>query len=187
MLRLRRPPAAEIDRLLSGARESSPTYPEVAATRAGIFPPGYRHDNYEVRVGEGGEVFGRAVRALRSWQAQIGAGAEVFPTGAWVDDRETVLLLLRVSGLWAPLPCRVVYTDEDENGFAFAYGTLPGHPESGEAAFKIVRAESGEVTFRITSFSRTVDPLARVGSPITRRIQQSVTRRYLSAIVSAST
>jgi uncharacterized protein (UPF0548 family) len=35
-------------------------------------------------------------------------------------------------------------------------------------------------------FSRTVYPLARLGSPIARRIQERVTERYLSAIAEAS-
>lgn len=77
--------------------------------------------------------------------------------------------------------------DDNAGAFAFAYGTLPGHPETGEVAFRIDRSQgSDEIVFRIVSFSRTVDPLARVASPITRRIQLSVTKRYLSAIADAS-
>jgi uncharacterized protein (UPF0548 family) len=132
-------------------------------------------------------VFGRAVDALSKWQAQIGAGAQVFPKGARVEDASTVVLLVRVGGLWAALPCRVIYIDEGPEGFAFAYGTLPGHPEMGEVAFRIDReGDSDEIFFRIVSFSRTVDPLARLASPVARRIQQSVTERYLSAVAQAS-
>ena len=82
--------------------------------------------------------------------------------------------------------CRVVYVDEALERFAFAYGTLPGHPEQGEVAFRIERGPADEVRFRIVSFSRTVDPLARLGSPFTRRLQQRVTERYLDAIATAS-
>ncbi len=187
MLRVRRPSESEIERLLGEAREAGPTYPEVGATRDARLPAGYRHDSYERRLGPGEEVFGRAVAALRGWQAQIGAGARVFPHGAQVADGSTVVLLIRVGGLLAPLPCRVVYVDESPGGFAFAYGTLPGHPEQGEVAFRIgSSAGSDEVCFRIVSFSRPVDPLARLASPIARLIQQRVTRRYLSAIAEAS-
>jgi uncharacterized protein (UPF0548 family) len=119
-------------------------------------------------------VFVRAVDALNNWRAHIGAGAEISPNGARVEDGSTVVLLLRVGGLWATLPCRVIYVDETAEGFAFAYGTLPGHPETGEVAFRIDReAGSDEIVFRIVSFSRTVDPLARLASPVTRRIQRA--------------
>lgn len=53
-------------------------------------------------------------------------------------------------------------------------------------AFRIERDETDDVFFRIVSFSRTVDPLARLASPVTRLIQQRVTRRYLEAIATAS-
>jgi uncharacterized protein (UPF0548 family) len=177
VLRVRRPSAAEIERLLAEAKTSERTYLEVGETRAGKVTGRYRRDFYERRVGAGDEVFARAAAALRAWQAQIGAGARVFPDGARVDQEDTVVMLIRVGGLWAALPCRVIYVDEAPERFAFAYGTLPGHPEQGEAAFRIEREETGDVFFRIASFSRTVDPLARLGSPVTRLIQQRVTTR----------
>jgi uncharacterized protein (UPF0548 family) len=187
VLRVRRPADSEIDRLLTEAREAGPTYPEVGATRDAHLPTGYRHDFYERRLSSGEAVFDRAVVALRAWQAQIGAGARIFPHGAQVAGGSTVVLLIRVGGLWAALPCRVVYVDDSPEGFAFAYGTLPGHPERGEVAFRIERSVgSDDIFFRIVSFSRTVDPLARLASPITRLIQQRVTRRYVSAIAEAS-
>ena len=141
---------------------------------------GYVHDRYERRLGQGEEVFERAVAAIRGWQAQIGAGAQVFPTGARVGEEDTVVLLLRVGGLWATLPCWVVYAEAGPDGFAFAYGTLPGHPEKGEVAFRTDREGRGDVVFRIVSFSRTVDPLARLASRITRPVQRRVTKRYLA-------
>jgi uncharacterized protein (UPF0548 family) len=70
------------------------------------------------------------------------------------------------------------------NSFAFAYGTLPGHPEKGEVAFKVARDEAG-VMFSVTSFSRPVDVLARAASPVTRRLQRRVTLRYLEALRTA--
>lgn len=184
-LRPRRPAADEIERLLGEAKTTAPTYPEVGATRSGRLPCGYRHDRYERVLGRGEEVFDRAVAALRSWQAQIGAGARVFPDGARVGAEDTVVLLLRAAALWAALPCRVVYVDDDPHRFAFAYGTLPGHPERGEVAFAI-DGGGDRVVFRIVSFSRPVDPLARLGSPLARLIQRRVTNRYLDALAEAS-
>jgi uncharacterized protein (UPF0548 family) len=185
-LRLRRPSAAAVQRLLADSREAVPTYPEVGATRAVDLPAGYRHDRCEIHVGRGPDVFERAVRALRGWQAQRGAGVEVVPDDAWVEEQETVVLLLHVGGLWATAPCRVVYVVEEADHVGFAYGTLPGHPECGEAAFAVSRGATGAVVFRVWSFSRTIDPLARLGAPVTRRIQKRVTRRYLDALVEAA-
>ena len=187
MLRVRRPSTAEIGRLLDDARDAAPNYPEVGATRSTHLPDSYRHDLYERQLGRGNAIFGRAVEALSKWKAQTGAGAEVFPEGARVSEASTVVMLIRVGGLWATLPCRVIYADQDAGSFAFAYGTLPGHPETGEVAFRIDRCDgSDEIVFRIVSFSRTVDPLARLATPVTRSIQQRVTKRYLDAIAQAS-
>ncbi|QVI20897.1 DUF1990 domain-containing protein [Nocardia tengchongensis] len=47
----------------------------------------------------------------------------------------TVRLALGPIGVNAP--CRVVYVLDDPNRRGFAYGTLPGHPESGEELFAV--------------------------------------------------
>jgi uncharacterized protein (UPF0548 family) len=72
---------------------------------------------------------------------------------------------------------------DEPDRFGFAYGTLPGHPEQGEVAMLVERHQRDRVVFRIVSFSRTVDPLARLGSPVTRLIQRRVTNRYVQALV----
>jgi uncharacterized protein (UPF0548 family) len=148
-------------------------------------PAGYRHDRYEALLGDGVGALERAGAALLAWRAQIGAGVEVFPPDSRVEAGETVVLLLR-AGLWAPAPCRVVYVIEEPDEVGFAYGTLPGHPECGEAAFTLVRGSEGQVTFVVRSFSRRVDPLARLGAPLARLAQLRVTRRYLTALAEAA-
>jgi len=149
-------------------------------------PPAYRIDRYERRLSANGDVFERAVGALRGWKAHLGAGVEIVPYDACVTVGETVLFVIKTAGFWATAPCRVVYVVEEPNQFRFAYGTLPGHPEQGEAAIIVERTEIGGVVFRILSFSRTVDPLARLGSPLTRLIQRRVTNRYVEALAAAS-
>src|SRR5207302_1469378 len=109
-------------------------------------------------------------------------GVRVFPDGATVEPDSAVLFVLRMMGLWAIAPCRVVYVATEPSRFAFAYGTLPGHPERGEVAMSISRDDTGAVTARIESFSRTVDPLARAAMPLTRLLQKRVTARYLEAL-----
>jgi len=49
---------------------------------------------------------------------------------------------------------RVVYVVDEPNRKGFAYGTLAGHPESGEESFIVDRTDDGSVWLTITSFSR---------------------------------
>jgi len=186
VLVLRRPSASVLAEILAEAKQATLTYPEVGATKSGLLPSGYRHDAEQTRLGGSTGVFEMAVAALRGWRAQIGAGIEITPAGAWVEAGETVVLLIRSAGLWATAPCRVVYVSDESDRFTFAYGTLPGHPEMGEVSFTITRNTAGDVVFEVASFSRPVDPLARLAAPLTRRIQRGVTKRYLAAIAGAA-
>jgi uncharacterized protein (UPF0548 family) len=56
-------------------------------------------------------------------------------------------------------PCRIVYVTEQATRFGFGDGTLPGHPERGEEAFHVVRADDGVITAEIVAFpDRTFAP-----------------------------
>ena len=79
-------------------------------------------------------------------------------------------------------PCRVVYIVDEPDRFGFAYGTLPGHPEQGEEAFVVAKADDGAVRFTITAFSRPKEALARLGGPVTRFVQKRATKAYLDAM-----
>ncbi|GAA4696164.1 DUF1990 domain-containing protein [Nocardioides conyzicola] len=79
------------------------------------------------------------------------------------------------------IPCRVAYVVAEPDRAGFAYGTLPGHPESGEERFLLTRLSDGRITFTVTAFSRPATRLARAGGPLTRSIQDRVSRRYLRA------
>ncbi len=182
MFFLRHPSPDAIERILERARAAEPTYAELGATGGDEWPADYRHDFDEGLLGSGKETFDRAVSALREWQAHTGAGTEVFPRGGTVAEGEVALLLVHAAGLWTVAPFRIVYVLEEPNTFRFAYGTLPGHPEQGEASFAVVRSETDDVFFRLASFSRPVDPLARIAKPLARRIQRRYTLRYLAAL-----
>jgi uncharacterized protein (UPF0548 family) len=182
VLRLTKPSGEDLTRLLANAKAADLSYPEVGATKDSSLPAAYRLDHYDRQLGSDENIFERAVEALRGWRAHTGAGVEVFPDGARVTLGATVLLLIKTAGFWAVAPCRVVYVVDEPHAFGLAYGTLPGHPEQGEVAMTVEQHERDGVVFRIVSFSRTVDPLARLGSPVTRRIQRRVTGRYVQAL-----
>ena len=64
----------------------------------------------------------------------------------------------------------------------FSYGTLTGHPETGEERFLLERLDDGRVTLTITAISRPASTLARLGGPLTRAAQRWMTQRYLRAL-----
>lgn len=76
----------------------------------------------------------------------------------------------------------MVWTIEEPDRCAFAYGTLPGHPESGEEAFSLTRNADAPVWFAVTASSRPASLTARCGGPVTRRVQHLIVDRYLDAL-----
>jgi uncharacterized protein (UPF0548 family) len=82
-------------------------------------------------------------------------------------------------------PCRVVYTIEETNRRGFAYGTLPGHPESGEEAFLIEHKPNDDIWLSIRAFSRPARLLPHLGGPLTRKIRDHITDRYITALRSS--
>ena len=96
--------------------------------------------------------------------------------GAVVDLRIGVGLLSVVA------PCRVVLVIDEPDRCGFAYGTLPGHPESGEESFMVERRPDATLTLAITAFSRPAATLSKISAPLGRRIQDLFTSRYLRAL-----
>ena len=97
-----------------------------------------------------------------------------------------VVLTAGLRRLGYDIPCRVVWSQTTGREQGFGYGSLPGHPESGEEAFLVELADDGTVTFRTRVFSRLASPLARLGGPVSRAVQHAALHRYVSAIRSAA-
>lgn len=157
------------------------TYSEVGAT-AGELPAGYRHVRRSRALGRGEDTFLAASDALMHWNVHRRAGLRVeadTPTAA----RGTTVIL-RWFGF--TIPCRVVYVIDEPNRRGFAYGTLPGHPESGEERFCVERDADGGVRATITVFSRPGRWFTRLGDPVARVVQSIMTGRYLRSFVSPS-
>ena len=79
------------------------------------------------------------------------------------------------------IPCEVVWVVDEERRYGYGYGTLPGHPESGEERFVIRCDPHGEVRIDIVAFSRPARWFPHLGAPIARRVQSHVTTRHLQA------
>ncbi|GAA3816780.1 DUF1990 family protein [Streptomyces phyllanthi] len=150
------------------------TYEDVGATLTGHCPPGFRPLDVRTRIGEGTDVFTRAVRALLTWELHravgVGITTEAQEAAPGVDVTVTLGGVIKA-------PCRVVWTVDEPRRKGWAYGTLPGHPESGEESFVLARTGDGTVWLTITGFSRPAKWYARAGGAATRGFQHAYARR----------
>jgi len=154
------------------------TYTEVGAT-AGALPAGYHHVEKSAVIGRGRRRFEEAADAGMRWGMLRGAGLRVEATSEVAAVGAEVIVHL------GPVraPCRVVYVVDEPDRRGFAYGTLPGHAESGEERF-MVRYDPAteEVHAEVLAFSRHGTWWSRLGAPVPSVIQRVVTERYLRAL-----
>ena len=163
-----------------GALEELPlTYPEVGATASGELPAGYGHLHVETQIGTGQRRFEQAADAVMHWGMQRGAGLRVRASSE-VAEVSTVVLV-RMGFL--PAPCRVVYVIDEPDIRGFAYGTLPGHPESGEERFAVRRDPATSAVFaEVSAFSRPATWWSKAGGPLVPLAQRVVAKRYLRGV-----
>jgi uncharacterized protein (UPF0548 family) len=154
------------------------TYSEIGAT-AGPLPAGYHHVQKSAHIGKGRRRFEEAADDGMRWGMLRGAGLRVEATTEVATVGSEVLVRLGP----VKAPCRVVYVVDERDNRGFAYGTLPGHAESGEERF-VVRYDPAvdEVFAEVVAFSRHPTWWSRLGSPVTSVIQRIVTDRYLVAL-----
>lgn len=165
---------------LAALAQAPLTYPEVGATRG--TPPADAHVVHAERVvGRGPEEFDRVRTAILGYGMQRGAGLRV---AASTPRAQPGTVLVMRSPLFGPIriPCRVVHVLDEPDRAGFAYGTLPGHPESGEELFSVELRPDGDVVAVIRAFSRPGRWYTRLGAPAGRLLQAAMTRRYLAAM-----
>jgi uncharacterized protein (UPF0548 family) len=163
---------------LSDLASMSLTYREVGAT-ADALPDGYHHVRKSAVIGHGRPRFDEAAAKVMRWGMLRGAGVRVEASTEVAAVGSEVLVGL------GPLraPCRVVRVIDDPDRRGFAYGTLPGHPESGEELFAVrYDPATGEVYAEVVAFSRHATWWSRLGSPVTSLAQRVITTRYLTAL-----
>jgi uncharacterized protein (UPF0548 family) len=158
------------------------TYDEVGATRDGALPAGYDHVAREHVVGTGREEFDRASAAVFRWAAQRGAGLRIRAGGPASTPGTVVLMTAGLPRLGLDIPCRVVWVVDEPDRRGFAYGTLPGHPESGEESFVVSLRPDGTAVYELRAFSRLATRLSRLGAPVSHRVQTLALDRYVAAI-----
>ncbi|MDT5350177.1 MAG: hypothetical protein QOH91_3464 [Mycobacterium sp.] len=156
------------------------TYSEVGATAAAQLPPGYHHLSVSAQIGTGDQRFEQAADAVMHWGMQRGAGLRVQASSEVVAV--SAIVVVKMLGLLRA-PCRVVYVIDEPDERGFAYGTLPGHPESGEERFAVRRDPNTSAVFaEVSAFSRPGSWLTKAGGAVVPMLQRFMAKRYLRAV-----
>ena len=161
-------------------RAAAFNYEHVGETAHGQHVPGYGWMERSTTLHR--TDFEAAASDLLRWRLQERAGLRVQASESPLQMDTVVLMRLGIGPLSLRIPCRVVYVIDQPHLRGFAYGTLPGHPEAGEERFVLEQHDDETISLTITAFSRPASRLSRVGGPVTRRVQEVMTVRYLRGL-----
>jgi uncharacterized protein (UPF0548 family) len=132
-------------------------------------------------LGEGDELWQRAVAAVSGWKIKKRVGFRVAPDDDPVVAGRDYDLRFGIGRLRLPEPARVVWVEATGDLRGFGYGTRPRHPITGEEAFLVERLPDGRVRMTVRSVSRVSDGRWRILAPAIRVAQPWFQRRYLAA------
>ena len=174
-LYFQKPSSDVLDRFLAEQAGLNFSYLAVGAT-AKTPPAGFTVDRTRIELGDGEAVFAAAISALQRWQHFNLGWVDVWSPDTPLEVGQVVAIMGRAVGLWWLNSCRIVYT-VNESGpttkFGFAYGTLPGHVESGEERFLIEWDRTTDrVSYDVLAFSKPNHVLTRLGYPLVRLSQK---------------
>lgn len=167
---LKRPDEAGLERFLQAQRALPVTYHSSLEAKAG-----FTFRRTPQPLGSGQQVFERAVSGLKGW-AVYPAWLRLYPHPAPLAEGTCVALLTGFSPVWTVSAVRVVATEASERHFSFTLGTLPQHAVSGLERFSIYQDDAETVWYEITAVSRPQHPLAKLGAPVLRHVQERFAR-----------
>ena len=104
----------------------------------------------------------------------------------YIANGMTAKLAIKAGPFSVVAPVRVVYMIDEANKVGFAYGTMDGHPESGEISFIVEKLEDDSVWLTIRSFSQPSTLKYKLVTPYLRYQQAKMTKQYLRALHPAS-
>ena len=187
MFLARRPSLETIDRFVRESQDLPLSYGPIGLVRT---VNANDLDDTTVAIGHGVADFERARAALMGWKQFEVGWIETFPRHAPVAVGTVVAVLIRHLGFWSLNGCRVLYNVgglDDAARFGFAYGTLTNHAENGEELFEVfIDPQTDEVIYRIRAISWPQAPLARIGQPIVRVLQERFRDHSAAAMRRAS-
>jgi uncharacterized protein (UPF0548 family) len=177
-----KPDRATLERLLASQGAESFSYAAVGATEAEP-PADYRLSHNRVSLGRGVDQLRAAKRAIDNWKMFDLPWIELFPPRPSIEIGVTVAVVVRHLGFWSVNVSRLVYVIDEDSRYGFAYGTLHCHAEEGEERFSIEHDPmTDEVWYDLYAFSKPNHPLARIGYPFSRYMQQRFVRESLAAM-----
>jgi uncharacterized protein (UPF0548 family) len=144
------------------------------------------HRRYERTVRIGPARWESATSAVMHWEVKTRSGFTVesrTSTDTRVRLDEEYVLTATVGPFAVHEPVRVVATVDEPNRCGFAYGTLDGHPVSGEEAFVVHRSPDGIVWLTLRSLTRPAPGLWRLAFPAILPAQRWYRRRYARALL----
>ncbi|KQX07101.1 MULTISPECIES: DUF1990 family protein [unclassified Leifsonia] len=140
----------------------------------------------EVRSGTGTQYTGLVFNddgTPAAEQPALQAEERYGPDGSpFITAGMTAKLKLHMWRLTFTAPVRVIYVIDEPGRVGFAYGTMPGHPESGEEAWVVEHRDDDSVWLTIRSFSRPSTAFYKLAAPVLRSVQKRYTKRYLRAL-----
>ncbi|GII00367.1 DUF1990 family protein [Planobispora takensis] len=157
------------------------THPDTEEFRTGVVPPGYRRLRHRRLIGRG-ESLERAAGTLLTWRAHAACGLRPVASAPRAAEGVTVVSRMGLGPLRIAAPCRVVWALEEEDRAGFGYGTLSGHPESGEEGFLLERDSGGRVWFTVHAYSRPGRWYTRIAGPAPVLLQHAFARLYARAL-----
>lgn len=168
-------------------------YDAVGATRpdARSWPPtpsAYRRYERSTRIGHGSVHWEYARAAILRWGVKTRSGFTVAPatdggSDVMVLENAEYTLIAHFGPFRINEPVRVVAVLNEIDRSGFAYGTVRGHPVSGEEAFIVHRSEDGAVWLTLRSLTRPAPGVWRVVFPVLLIAQRYYRRRYAKALM----
>jgi uncharacterized protein (UPF0548 family) len=146
---------------------------------------GFRHLATRVEIGRGQDCWEQSRAALLAWGVKTRSG---FTVEAAAGDSARVVqgadfwLIANVGPWRVREPVRVVAVIDELERCGFAYGTLTGHPVSGEEAFILDRTSDGSVWLTLRSLTRPPKGPWRLAYPLVLIAQRWYRRRYQRAL-----
>lgn len=174
----------------SGLSERGLTYTAVGATLHASAEherqPGYRRYDRSVCLGHGPAHWEFASRSVLEWGIKTRSGFSVETesgvTALRVTPGRNYWLIAQVGPARVREPVRVVDVVDEPDRKGFAYGTLRGHPVSGEEAFLVAQHDDGSVWLNVRSLTRSSAGPWRIAFPVLVLAQHVYHRRYLRAL-----
>jgi len=177
------PSEQQLHELLESNHDAPFSYSAVGASRTSQIPEGYNIDHHRVRLGSGKQIFQAARRAIQNWAMLDLGWVRIYPREAAIVPGTIVAAVVLHFGFWSANLSRVVYVDDEDDAYSFAYGTTIEHAESGEERFTVTWNQGDDsVWYDVLAFSKPRHALARIGYPLSRLLQRRFARDSMAAM-----